>query len=100
MTKTKTTQTREIIRSKDFRRSFKRYLKSGIDIKVDLEDILNILVTYNQIPMKYRDHQLENCKDFKNCRELHVKPNLLLVYRLSDSSIELLQLGSHSDLFD
>ena len=100
MIKTKTTQTREIIRSKDFKRSFKRFLKSGIDIKVDLEEILDILVTYNESPMKYRDHQLKNCRDFKNCRELHVKPNLLLVYRLSDSSTELLQLGSHSDLFE
>jgi mRNA interferase YafQ len=97
---TKTTPTREIIRSRKFKRDYKRYLKSGIDFKLDFESIIELLINYDEIPMKYRDHQLANCKEFTDCRELHIKPDLLLVYRLSEASVELLQLGSHSDLFE
>ncbi|MDM8524050.1 type II toxin-antitoxin system mRNA interferase toxin, RelE/StbE family [Desulfococcaceae bacterium HSG8] len=35
------------------------------------------------------------------CRECHVKPDLLLVYRINDSISELAltRVGSHSELF-
>ena len=97
---TKTIQTREVIRSSEFKRSFKRYLRSGIDFQMEFENIVGLLIYHKEVPIKYKDHQLVNCKDFKDCRELHIKPDLLLVYRLSDTSVELLQLGSHSDLFE
>ncbi|WP_288644281.1 type II toxin-antitoxin system mRNA interferase toxin, RelE/StbE family, partial [uncultured Helicobacter sp.] len=37
-------------------------------------------------------------KDFKEC---HIKPDLLLVYRIIDDVLELYlaQVGSHSELF-
>jgi mRNA interferase YafQ len=68
-------------------------LKSGIDFKGDFENIVDLLIYHKEIPVKYKDHQLANCKDFKDCKELHIKPDLLLVYRLSEASVELLQLG-------
>lgn len=97
---TKMIQTRELIRSSEFKRSFKRYLRRRIDFEKDLENIINTLLNNKQIPAKYKDHKLANCKDFKDCRELHIKPDLLMVYRFSEASVELIQLGSHSELFE
>ncbi|MCP1660866.1 type II toxin-antitoxin system YafQ family toxin [Neisseria perflava] len=49
------------------------------------------------IPEKYRDHPLTgNFSGFRDCR---IKPDLVLVYRLSDEAVELHRLGTHSDLF-
>jgi mRNA interferase YafQ len=96
---TKRTTNRTIKRSKEFKRSFKRYMRSGLDCSGELESIIRLLVTDQDIPENHRDHKLAACKDFMNCRELHVRPDLLLVYRLTESTLELIQLGSHSDLF-
>lgn len=50
------------------------------------------------LPPAYRDHQLGG--DWDDCRECHVRPDLLLVYRKSDARVlQLVRLGSHAELF-
>ena len=90
---------RELVRSSVFKRSFKRYQKSGINIAPELEEVLNLLIAAEKLPAKYKDHKLQDSGDFRNCRELHIKPDVLLVYRLTDNALELLDIGSHADLF-
>ena len=47
---------------------------------------------------KYKDHQLKgNMKDFREC---HIKPDLLLVYMIEDNVLKLVDIGSHSELFN
>ena len=40
-------------------------------------------------------------QDFKNCRELHIEPDWLLVHKYSNDNLilYLVRTGSHSDLF-
>lgn len=48
------------------------------------------------VPARYKDHQLTgNLKDFRDC---HIKPDLVLLYRKTDDALELVRLGSHSEL--
>ena len=43
-----------------------------------------------------------NDKYYKNCRECHIEPNWLLIYKYKDIELilYLVETGSHSDLFD
>lgn len=48
---------------------------------------------------KYKDHKLTgNYKDFREC---HIKPDLLLIYQKQDEILTLtcINLGSHHKLF-
>jgi mRNA interferase YafQ len=45
-----------------------------------------------------RDHALQGGK-WHGCRECHIQPDWLLVYRVRGQSLELVQTGTHSDLF-
>ncbi|PXA08730.1 type II toxin-antitoxin system mRNA interferase toxin, RelE/StbE family, partial [Staphylococcus pseudintermedius] len=36
---------------------------------------------------------------YKGCRECHIKPDVLLVYRVNGNILTLVRLGSHSELF-
>lgn len=48
------------------------------------------------VPIKYRDHQLTgNLKEFRDC---HIKPDLVWLYRHREDVVELIRLGSHSEL--
>ncbi len=63
-----------------------------------LQAIIDLLAEDKDLPGNLHDHLLVG--EFVGMRELHVKPNLLLIYRkIADASIELIRLGSHSEIF-
>ena len=51
---------------------------------------------------KYKDHALNDTKYYKNCRECHIEPDWLLVYKYNNNEIilYLVETGSHLDLFN
>ena len=53
------------------------------------------------LPENCRDHMLNDSREFEDCRECHVCPDWLLIYRVHIDSdlLELIRLGSHSELF-
>ena len=56
------------------------------------------LAADQSLPAANRDHALSG--DWTACRECHIRPDLLLIYRKMDAdTLELVRLGSHSDLF-
>lgn len=46
---------------------------------------------------RYHDHALTG--DWKNFRDCHIKPDLVLIYQKpNDEILQLVRLGSHSEL--
>jgi mRNA interferase YafQ len=90
---------RRIERDRQFRRDFKRELKSrhSKTLKLTLSVIIQLLIYDHPLPEKHRDHALTgNWKSFRNC---HIKPDLILIYRRPDDEVlQLVRLGSHSEL--
>ncbi len=69
----------------------------------DEEDLAYIDVVYNllcdvKLAEKYKDHQLAG--KLKEFRECHIKPDLLLIYMVDDHTLKLVDIGSHSELFN
>ena len=89
-----------IRQSSQFKKDFKMCVKRGLDIN-EFKIVLELLQNGAILPEKYLDHPLQPSKDFKNCRELHIEPDWLLVYKYSNDNIilYLVRTGSHSDLF-
>ena len=89
---------REIIDQTQFRKDFKKMKKSGrFDVK-DLLSVIEKLANENLLDAKHRDHQLTG--DYIDCRECHVRPDTLLIYKLEPGQLILVRVGSHSELFD
>ena len=85
-----------------FKKELKLMIKRGKDIS-KLKEIVNKLAKLEEIDEKYHNHMLQNDKRFKNCNELHIEPNWLLVYKyINDTTLVLMliETGSHSDLFN
>lgn len=83
-----------------FRRDFKRESKGPLRGRLDdsLRRVLTALAADEPLPPANRDHPLTG--DWNDCRECHLRGDLLLVYRKpDDASLQLLRLGSHSELF-
>jgi mRNA interferase YafQ len=91
---------RTIERTSIFKRDFKRE-KSG-QYRRDLEGLVSTTISLlsedKPLPEKNRDHALGG--EWRDHRECHLKPDLLLIYRKPDSAVlQLIRLGSHSELF-
>lgn len=90
----------KIKRSSQFKKDFKTIVKRGYDL-TELENVIRILKNGGVLPEKYKDHPLKNNKEYLDCRELHIEPDWLLVYKYYDNQVilYLMRTGTHSDLF-
>jgi len=84
-----------------YKKNYKKLKKRGKDTE-KLKYVIATLARGEKLAPKYRDHQLTNSKRFIDCRECHVEPDWLLVYKKNKEELILLliETGSHSDLFE
>ena len=60
-------------------------------------EIVTALASDQPLADKYRDHALTG--DWKDHRDCHIKPDLVLIYRKPDEDVlQLVRLGSHSEM--
>jgi mRNA interferase YafQ len=84
--------------SSRFKKDLKLY-RHNKSFLIELEKVLDILAKGKELPGKYLNHPLIG--EFKNCFECHIEPDVLLIYKIEQSDLEvlLLRAGSHSNLF-
>ena len=85
--------------SAQFRKDFKLAKKRGLPLG-ELKDVLETLAAEKPLDEKYCDHALKG--KYVSFRECHIRPNWLLIYRISKDELVLIaqRTGTHSDLFD
>ena len=63
-----------------------------------LGEIVTMLADDKPLTERHRDHSLGGV--WQGYRECHLKPDLLLIYSKPDSSsLQLIRMGSHNELF-
>lgn len=82
--------------SSRFRGDFKRCVKRGYDMDL-LAQAIDTLKTPAPLPVQNRDHNLAG--NYAGCRECHLGPDWLLVYRVKGDELQLVGTGTHADLF-
>lgn len=90
---------RRIDPSGRFKRDLKRELKGQYRtvVATELDDLIGLLAADVPLPPHHRDHALTG--DWKDHRDCHVRPDLVLIYRRpDDDTLQLVRLGSHSEL--
>ena len=79
-----------------FRRDLKVCRKRGVDI-ARVDGTIQLLRNGLSLPPSHRAHKLQG--KWRGAWECHVAPDLLLVYEFDETTVTLIRLGSHSDLF-
>jgi mRNA interferase YafQ len=90
---------RTIEQTGQFKRDYRREAK-GSHRQTLVSDFIAIITTLaNDLPLaeRHRDHALTG--DWKDHRDCHVRPDLILIYRKPDEAVlQLVRLGTHSEL--
>ena len=80
-----------------YRKDLKRYKNQPKKLAA-LKEVLKMLKNEWPIPSQYQPHVLHG--DYKNCMECHIQGDFLLIwFDQTRDVIELVRLGSHSELF-
>lgn len=89
----------EIIQTKKFKTSYKKFLRSGRFDSEEFNKIIEFLGSGSELPEKYHDHILRG--NLSGQRECHIRGDVLLIYEieLSNKTIYLGNIGTHSQLF-
>lgn len=90
---------RDVKYTSRFKRDYRREQsgRHGKKLDVLLMEAVNLLAADEPLPRRYFDHPLSG--GWNDHRDCHIKPDLVLIYRKpDDDSLELVRLGSHSEL--
>lgn len=82
-----------------FKRDYRREKSGVLGKKLDtlLMEVVNLLAADKLLPRRNFDHPLTG--EWADHRDCHVRPDLVLIYRKpNDDYLELVRLGSHSEL--
>lgn len=85
--------------SRRFKKDFKNAIKADPAVANELRVVLDILLSGRSLPPEYHQHKLSG--EFLECLECHLRPDLLLVYKINKGELRLflLRFGSHSRIF-
>ncbi len=90
---------RTIKQTSQFKRDLKREAKGPhrAVLAKGFTEIVLALASDEPLAEKYRDHALTG--EWKDHRDCHIKPDLVLIYQKPDAEIlRLVRFGSHSEL--
>lgn len=83
--------------STQFKKDFKKIAKMPIPDILEVGNIISQLQRGEALAAKNVDHPLSgNWLGFRDC---HIKPDLVLIYRIANNTLQLARIGSHSDIF-
>lgn len=64
---------------------------------IEVGDVISSLQRGETLDTRYVDHGLIG--DKLGYRDCHVKPDLVLIYKIDSNILKLARIGSHSELF-
>ena len=71
--------------------------RHGKTLDAALMDVVRLLAADEPLPRRNFDHSLFG--DWADHRDCHIKPDLILIYRKpDDDNLDLVRLGSHSEI--
>lgn len=84
----------------NYKRDYKRALSQGLIGEKELftlDAIIKMLRSKQPLPPKHKDHALK--WDYEGYRDCHIKPDLVLVYKIENNTLYLSRIGRHKDIF-
>jgi mRNA interferase YafQ len=80
-----------------FEKDVERLIKRKKDME-KLKSVIRTLVRGEKLDPIYKDHKLAG--NYYGCRDCHIEPDWLLIYKFNEDTLFLIRTGTHSDLFN
>lgn len=85
--------------TKSFRRDLKRIARNKSFNDEEFQKFIDMLASDAELDQRYRDHALKNPpKELRGARDIHYKPDIVILYVKTQNTLKLIRIGSHSEL--
>lgn len=89
---------REILYTNTFKKDMKK-VKSYSNFKADkLKFFVDKLVNGEPLPKNADNHKMASNSHFKDFYNFHLAPDIVVLYKIDDSSISLYRIGKHNHI--
>lgn len=82
--------------SSKFKKDYKLCIRRNYNLEL-LKQTVDTLRIPTPLQPKNKDHGLSG--NYAGCRECHILPDWLLIYRINSDELYLIRTGTHADLF-
>lgn len=93
---------RDIVLTTKYKKDMKALSKNQRAAKYTaiLVDYLAKLQRGEPLPEKAKNHPLSKAspREYKDCWDFHVVPDICVIYRMTKTTIELIRIGQHNNL--
>lgn len=90
---------RDIQFTRQFKKDYKKIKTYKNFVITEFDDLIRKLQNDEVLDVKFSDHPLTNSgKQFKGARDVHLRPDIVILYLKQDNSLKLLRIGNHSNL--
>lgn len=88
-----------IYKTRQYEKSIKKLVFNKVVVLQEVENVIDKIASNERLEDKLRDHKLQG--EMKDFRECHIKPDVLLIYKIEKEKVVLIliNIGSHSELF-
>ena len=69
-----------VVNTNTYEKNLKKILKSGKISLTEIQFVVKKIINREILETKYKDHKLSG--NLNDCRECHIKPNILLIYKI------------------
>lgn len=87
---------RQIKFSKNYKDSMKDVRRYPEYKESELKPLLTKLANGEALDPEFRDHPMASNSSLKGIRGFHLRGNLVILYRLTDHTLELIDIGKHN----
>lgn len=77
-------------------KAWKKHIEDGYNMKL-LTKVIDTLARGEPLPAKYQNHQLKGI--YSGYFDCHIQPDWVLIYKIEEEKLLLIDIGSHADLF-
>lgn len=89
-----------LVTTRKFEKAFNKLCLSHSFLIDEIKSVILKLIAGESLGQEYRDHNLRG--EMQGLRECHIRGDMLLIYRINRERdvVSLINLGTHSQLFD
>lgn len=91
---------KELIIKKAFNKDLKDVERYKEFNKDKLYEYIKMIQQGKSLPERARDHKLapHSRSEYQGCRDFHLTPDIVVVYRVNENEVELVAIGKHNKL--
>ncbi len=84
-----------------FTKAFKKDYSKIIErtaLESEFETLFDLITSGEKLPARYKDHPLKG--NWRGHRGCHLRPDILVIYRIANDEITFVRINSHSEIFE